>query len=117
MEGSLRTGTRGFSGHQLQVGAYLFKFKDRFVRGQGANTRARNAISGVQTRIDSAAEEYCNALQLLASILLEFRWKDELLPLLPEDIRDLSEGKHGESEGRRMIPWIWRTASWYRVER
>ncbi len=98
--------------HQLQVRAYLFKFKDRFVRGQGANTRARNAISGVQVRIDGAAEEYrCafNALQSLESNLLEFGWKEELLPLVPEDIRDLSEGKYGESEGRRTISWIWRT--------
>jgi len=98
--------------HQLQVRAYLFKFKDRFVRGQGANTRARNAISGVQGRIDTAATEYrtaYEALESLSSILLQVHWRDELLPLMPEDIRDLSEGKEGESEGRRTISWIWRT--------
>ena len=98
--------------HQLQLRAYLFKFKDRFVRGQGANTRARNAISVVEARLDGVAEEYRNsfhALQSLAPILLEFRWKEELLPLMPEDIRDLSEGKAGESEGKRTMSWIWRT--------
>ena len=98
--------------HQLQVRAYLFKFKDRFVRGQGANTRARNAISGVQGRIDAAGKEYrtaYEALESLSSILLQVHWRDELLPLMPEDIRDLSEGKEGESEGRRTISWIWRT--------
>lgn len=60
--------------------------------------------------MDGATEEYCNAydaLHRLAPILLESKWKEELLPLLPEDIRDLSEGKHGESEGRRTISWIW----------
>jgi DNA polymerase III delta prime subunit len=100
--------------HQLQVCAYLFKFKDRFVRGQGANTCARNAISGVQARIDSAAEEYRNsrdALQSLAPNLIEFQWKEELLPLMPEDIRDLSEGKAGVSEGKRTISWIWWTVT------
>jgi hypothetical protein len=84
------------------------------VRGQGANTRARNAISGVQGRIDGAAEEYrnaFNALESLALILLEFQWKDELLPLKNEDIRDLSEGKCGESEGKKKISWIWRTTT------
>lgn len=100
--------------HQLQLRAYLFKFKDRFVRGQGANTRARNAISAVEGRLDAVAEEYRNslhALESLAPILLEFQWKQELLPLMPEDIRDLSEGKAGESEGKRTMSWIWRTGS------
>jgi len=98
--------------HHLQVRAHLYKFKDRFVRGQGANTRARNAISGAQGRIDAAAAEYraaYDALLSLGSILLEFGWKAELLPLLPGDIRDLSEAASGESEGRRTMSWIWRT--------
>ena len=98
--------------HHLQVRAYLYKFKDRFVRGQGANTRARNAISGAQGKIDVAAAEYraaYDALLVLGSILLEFEWKSKLLPLLPADIRDLSEAASGESEGRRTISWIWRT--------
>lgn len=42
----------------LQVRAYLYKFKNRFVRGQGANTRARNNIDAVTTKIMAAAEEY-----------------------------------------------------------
>jgi hypothetical protein len=83
---------------------------DRFVRGQGANTRARNAISGVQARIDAVAEEYrtaFGALESLAPISLKNRWKEELTTLMPQDIRDLSEGKSGESGGRRTISWIW----------
>ena len=101
--------------HYLQVRAYLYKFKDRFVWGQGANTRARNAISGVQAKIDAAAAEYrvaYGALLLLSSQVLDFGWKDELLLLKDEDIRDLSEGKADrlgktQSEGRRTISWIW----------
>jgi hypothetical protein len=104
--------------HYLQFRAYLYKFKDRFVRGQGANTRARNAINSVQAKIDAAAAEYrvaYGALSLLSSLhdVLDFGWKNELLPLKDEDIRDLSEGKaerlgKTQSEGRRTISWIWK---------
>ncbi|KAF8814926.1 hypothetical protein BYT27DRAFT_7249636, partial [Phlegmacium glaucopus] len=103
--------------HYLQVRAYLYKFKDRFIRGQGANTRARNAIDGIQAKIDAAAAEYrvaYSALLLLSSQVFEFGWKNELLLLKDEDIRDLSEGKaerlgKKQSEGRRIISWIWKT--------
>jgi DNA polymerase III delta prime subunit len=103
--------------HYLQVRAYLYKFKDRFVRGQGANTRARNAINGVQAKIDATAAEYraaYGALLLLSSQVFEFGWKNEILLLKDEDIRDLSEGKaerlgKKQSEGRRTISWIWKT--------
>ena len=84
------------------------------VRGQGANTRARNAINGVQAKIDATSEEYSVAYEALLSLsvlLLEYSWKEELHPLMPSDIRDLSEGKEGESEGKRTISWIWRTIS------
>jgi hypothetical protein len=105
--------------HYLQVRAYLYQFKNRFVRGQGANTRARNAISSVQAKIDAAAAEYrvaYGALSLLSSDssqVSEFGWKKELLLLKDEDIRDLSEGKaerlgKKQSEGRRTISWIWK---------
>jgi hypothetical protein len=102
--------------HYLQVRAYLYKFKDRFVRGQGANTRARNTINGVQAKIDAAATEYrvaYGALLLLSSQVFDFGWKSELLLLKDEDIRDLSEGKterlgKTQSEGKRTISWIWK---------
>jgi hypothetical protein len=103
--------------HFLQFRAYLYKFKDRFVRGQGANTRARNAINGVQAKIDAAAAEYrvaYGALLLLSSQVFDIAgWKNELLVLKDEDIRDLSEAKADrlgktQSEGRRTISWIWK---------
>ncbi len=71
---------------------------------------ARNAIISVQIRIDAAVEEYhhaYDALHSLAPILLELCWEEELLKLMPEDVRDLSSGKDGESEGRQTISWIW----------
>jgi len=96
---------------QLQVRAHLYSYKDRFVRGQGANTRARNTITILQAKIDATADEYraaYDALTSLGVVLLRFGWKDELLPLNPEDVRDISDGLPGESEGRRTMSWIWR---------
>ncbi|KAF8166405.1 hypothetical protein BJ912DRAFT_1025886 [Pholiota molesta] len=78
------------------------QFKDRFVRGQGANTRARNTLEGIQNKIDSAASEYRAAYEALCHLgptLCETAWKKDLLPLKNEDIRDLSEGKAKQSEG------------------
>ena len=55
------------------------------------------------------------ALLLLSesSQILDIGWKNELLLLKDEDIRDLSEGKADrlgktQSEGRRTISWIWK---------
>ncbi|PPQ86895.1 hypothetical protein CVT26_007830 [Gymnopilus dilepis] len=96
----------------LQARAYLYKFKDRFIRGQGANTRARNTIDAVTAKINAAASEYraaYSALLALSPGLHEVEWKNELLPLRDQDIRDLSEGKAKESEGRRTISWIWKS--------
>ncbi|RDB30549.1 hypothetical protein Hypma_007025 [Hypsizygus marmoreus] len=96
----------------LQVRSHLFKFKDRFVRGQHANTWARNAIATVQARIDACAEEYrasYGALVSLGVILKKVGWQQQLLPLAQADIREISEGEEGDSEGRRRLSWIWRT--------
>ncbi|KAJ3502874.1 hypothetical protein NLJ89_g8690 [Agrocybe chaxingu] len=96
----------------LQVRAYLYQFKDRFVRGQAANTRARNTISTIDAKIEAATQEYraaYEALVALGAILFKSSWTSELLPLKDEDIRDLSEGKAGQSAGKRTISWIWKT--------
>lgn len=102
--------------HNLQARAYLYKFKDRFVRGQHANTRARNAIASVDAQIREAAEDYraaYKALVSLCSVTNDLTWQRELLPLADDDIRDLSESKAERmgkkvSEGKRTISWIWR---------
>ncbi|KAG6849215.1 hypothetical protein H0H93_010409 [Arthromyces matolae] len=106
----------------LQVRSHLFHYKDRFVRGQHANTRARATIETVEATIQSAAEEYRAGYRALKSlsILLQghsdlgeigiLNWDKTLLPLEPGDIRELSEADSNKtSEGRRKISWIWRT--------
>ncbi|KAF8170553.1 hypothetical protein BJ912DRAFT_933216 [Pholiota molesta] len=96
------------------------QFKDRFVRGQGANTRARNTLDGIQKRINTAANEYrvaYDALSCLGTMLDETEWQNDFLPLKSEDIRDLSEGKAKQSEGKREISWIWRRVAVDRIDK
>lgn len=98
--------------HNLQMRAHLHRFKRQNVRGQGANTRARNAIAVVQARIDAAAKEYRvsqAALVSLAALLGKVGWCNILKPLEDSDIRELTEGEDGDSEGTRRISWIWKT--------
>ncbi|KAG6807687.1 hypothetical protein H0H92_006699, partial [Tricholoma furcatifolium] len=97
--------------YNLQVRSHLFKFKDRFVRGQHANTRARSAINTVEAKIQAAAEEYraaYKALDSLSTLLGHHEWRDHLRPLEKGDIRELSDADDERtSEGRRKISWIW----------
>lgn len=105
---------------QLQVRAHIFKFKDRFSRGQNANKRARGVLDGIQKKIDFAVHEYrlaYEALCCLGSLLGETAWKKEYFALKNEDIRDLSEGKARQSEGRRDVSWIWKTSTAYLIDR
>ncbi|KAF8837724.1 hypothetical protein BDN67DRAFT_865832, partial [Paxillus ammoniavirescens] len=49
----------------LRAQSYVLKYKDRNLRGQGANTRARNTLKGIGARIDAAANRYRNAHEAL----------------------------------------------------
>jgi hypothetical protein len=95
----------------LQMRATLFDVKDRWLRGQGANTRVLNSIATVQARISAAAKEYRqarNALLTLAEVL-GCTGIDNLFPVLnKEDIRSMSEGKEKQGETRRTLSWTWR---------
>lgn len=105
---------------QLQVRAHIYKVKDRFVRGQKANTRARATLEGIQNKIDRTVMEYrvaYGALCCLGPLLCETTWRETFLPLENCDIRDLSEGKASQSEGRRQISWIWRTLSLDQIDK
>ncbi|KAG6836222.1 hypothetical protein H0H93_010103 [Arthromyces matolae] len=105
----------------LQLRSHLYKFKDRFSRGQHANTRARASIETVQARIQAAAEDYRaahKALDLLSVVLATrtdlgdvnpANWSKRFFVLETVDIRELSEADHKQvSEGRRKISWIWK---------
>ncbi|KAF8415032.1 hypothetical protein L210DRAFT_3658007 [Boletus edulis BED1] len=89
----------------------ILKFKDRFLRGQGANTRARNTLKAVEARIDAAANRYDDArkaLVKLAPLLRENNtWQTFLRSLNRQDIRAMSDLVWGETEGTRKLSWIW----------
>jgi hypothetical protein len=98
----------------LQMHAHLYKFKDRFVRGQSANTRARNAIATVQARVDASGDEYRaahTALLSLGTSLGKIGWQTKFLPLTDADKRELTEAERGVSEGTRKLSWIWKTTN------
>ncbi|RXW14552.1 hypothetical protein EST38_g11304 [Candolleomyces aberdarensis] len=84
---------------------------DRWLRGQGANTRALNAIATVQARIAAARDEYRQArvaLLALADLLGHAKVDQEFLPLEDKDIRSMVEAEPGQGETRRKLSWIWR---------
>jgi hypothetical protein len=95
----------------LQIRATLYDAKDRWVRGQGANTRALSAIATVQARIAAARDEYRQARRALLALsdLLGYTKVDqEFLPLEDKDIRSMTEAEPGQGETRRKLSWIWR---------
>ena len=63
---------------------YMLKFKDRFLRSQGANTHAWNCLKTLDARINAAATRYCmvyHALFTLSPLLGQVGWKNQLCPL------------------------------------
>ncbi|KAJ2924241.1 hypothetical protein H1R20_g12853, partial [Candolleomyces eurysporus] len=95
----------------LQLRATLYDVKDRWLRGQGANTRALNAIATVQARIAGARDEYRQArtaLLVLADLMGYTKVDQEFLPLEDQDIRSMTEAEPGQGETRRKLSWIWR---------
>jgi hypothetical protein len=96
----------------LQLRSHLYKHKDRFVTGQRANTQANATISRVQTYIKCGAAKYRTARNALVRLAPQLKkdnsWTASLLELHDEDIRAMTVGLDGESEGRRSLSWIWK---------
>jgi len=94
----------------------MLKFKDRFLRGQGANTRARNCLKILDARINAAATRYhvtYRVLIILGPLLGQVGWKDQLRPLADEDICALTDTYDlRPGEGRRRVSWIWRVCGY-----
>ncbi|KIJ12364.1 hypothetical protein PAXINDRAFT_163929 [Paxillus involutus ATCC 200175] len=94
----------------LRAQSYVLKYKDRNLRGQGANTRARNTLKGIDARIDAAANRYRNAheaLVILGPLLKEVGWQATLCPLNRQHIRAMSDLLDDETEGTKKLSWIW----------
>jgi len=93
----------------LQLRSYLFKYKDRFATGQKANTRANASIARVQRNIKASTNRYRIARHALLSLAILLKKDSTSLPeLQDEDVRGMTVGEGVETEGRRLLSWIWR---------
>lgn len=96
---------------ELRLRTHMYKYKNKNVVGQRANTRCQNLIHTVQVRVDACATKYNTAraaLQKLSRWVYSTEWQSRLLPLAQEDIRPLMEGEEGQSEGHKKLSWIWK---------
>jgi hypothetical protein len=95
----------------LRLRGHMYSFKRDWIRGQSANTRARNALGRVEAKAAAAAEKYRAAHAALASLALFLQkvgWDNKYKVLdKKDDVRGMSVPKNGESEGRRNLSWIW----------
>ena len=102
----------------LHVRTRLYNVKDRDVRGQQYNMRARTYINTVQDRISADVACYCLARQAL--LVLDpgdkEKWQRTLHPLEPTDIQSMKERLDNETEDTWRLPWIWRTAGFSGVD-
>ncbi|KIJ18404.1 hypothetical protein PAXINDRAFT_161377 [Paxillus involutus ATCC 200175] len=91
---------------------YMLKFKAQFLRGQGANTHARNCHKSVDNKVNASTVKYCtahNALSVLSGLLKIVGWSDTFPTLTNDDICAMTEGMDDSSEGRWTLSWIWKS--------
>jgi hypothetical protein len=94
----------------LRIRSSLLMYKKEWVRGQGANTRAQNALERVLGRQAACTARYnaaWEALNPLASQLGKLGWQRGLRPLHSDDIRPLIDPDIMPGQGRRKLTWIW----------
>lgn len=95
----------------LQLRSHMYIHKDRFVRGQSANTRAQNLIARVNAKVDASTTKYRASrkalVKLAAKLGKDATWQGGLQPLIDTDIRQMSQGEEGVSDGRKKLSWIW----------
>jgi len=97
--------------HHLRLRTHMYKYKDKNITGQRANTRSQSSINRVQKKVDASAARYTAARHALTKLSRHVEggeWSTRLLPLAQEDIRPLMIGEEGQSEGRRTLSWIWK---------
>ncbi|KAG1847579.1 hypothetical protein F4604DRAFT_1883995 [Suillus subluteus] len=94
----------------LCVHCSLLNFKREWIRGQGANTRAQNALTRVHARQAACVKRYrtaWGALKRLAPILKKVDWHGRLQDLSDDDVKPLIDPFATQGEGRRRLTWIW----------
>ncbi|KAG1853790.1 hypothetical protein C8R48DRAFT_610437 [Suillus tomentosus] len=94
----------------LRIHCSLLTFKREWIRGQGANTRAQNALGRIHDRQTACIKRYraaWGALKSLALMLNKVDWRGRLQDLLDDDIKPLVDPFGTQGEGRRKLTWIW----------
>lgn len=101
----------------LQRRVTVYDARKRWVRGQGANTRALNLLESVEERITASKDEYRRARRALLNLggMLGARGLDRSFPpLLDSDVKALSRPQlDSASAGQTtaILSWIWRHSS------
>ncbi|KAG2338577.1 hypothetical protein BDR05DRAFT_1004149 [Suillus weaverae] len=81
----------------LRIHCSLLTFKREWIRGQGANTQAQNALARVHQRM---------ALRALATIMKKKDWQGRLQELADDHVKPLVD-PFATGEGRCQVLWIW----------
>lgn len=95
---------------QLRLQAHLLGYQFRFDRGQKQNMRSNDVISRVHDRITESTDRYRSARDALIALeahVGEIGWQVTLPVLDNTDVRQLGQGRVGESEGTKTPSWIW----------
>jgi hypothetical protein len=95
----------------LRLRSHMYKYKDKNVVGQSANTQCQNLINCTQDKVNASTAMYNrarNALLKLSTPLGESFWRMKLLVLKPEDVCPLEAGDEGDMRGRKELSWIWK---------
>ncbi|KAJ3530921.1 hypothetical protein NMY22_g8368 [Coprinellus aureogranulatus] len=99
----------------LQRRVTVWDLKNRWLRGQGANTKALNLLSNIQEKIQSSREEYNQAraaVLALAPLLRKTGYDRIYLPLADSDLVSLTaDSVTAPSQGQTKkvgSSWIWK---------
>lgn len=96
--------------HMLRLRSHLYKHKDRHARGVRANTRSKVGIDTATDNMNRAAARYRAARDALVTLSRGLDtpvWEMSLRVLQHDDLRALSEGLYGDTEGTWKTSWIW----------
>lgn len=91
--------------------ANMYRIKERQIRGQKLSGRANTVLKNVSNRITDDANRYRShfrALTKLDKFMSDHSWQKTLKPLNDQDIKNLDDSN--ESEGYRVLSWIWTAA-------
>ncbi|GJF00762.1 CxC2 domain-containing protein [Phanerochaete sordida] len=95
----------------LHIRSRLVRFKDRHVRHQRANTRARTKIDQNEVKIAAFKEKYRAARKAKLALVGPGAWERRWRVLLDSDVTSLRGDDDivgvGTSEGKRTLSWIW----------